>query len=70
MLTYSHAAATAYLDVVRGHEKGYDGILLCEVHAQRFSAPRGWSTVDRRPGIDDTRDASGTRLMDHREDRR
>jgi hypothetical protein len=48
MLTYDHADAHAYLDDVRGHEKGYDGMLLCEDHAGRFNAPVGWSTTDRR----------------------
>lgn len=48
MLTYHHADATAFLDAVRGHERGYDGILLCAQHASRFSAPRGWNTIDRR----------------------
>ncbi len=47
MLTYRHAAATAYLDAAKGHEQSYDGILLCDVHASRFSAPLGWTTVDR-----------------------
>ena len=49
MLTYHHSDAEAYLDTVQGHEKVYDGILLCDVHAARFSAPQGWVTVDRRP---------------------
>ncbi|MCB1245746.1 MAG: DUF3499 family protein [Acidimicrobiia bacterium] len=49
MLTYHHADAQAFLDVVHGHERGWDGILLCDVHAGRFTAPRGWTTVDRRP---------------------
>ncbi len=48
MLTYRHADATAYLDVARGHEKSYHGILLCESHASRFTAPVGWTTIDRR----------------------
>lgn len=47
MLTYRHAAATAYLDAAKGHEQNYDGILLCDLHAQRFSAPVGWTTIDR-----------------------
>jgi len=49
VLTYHHSEAEAYLDSVQGHEKVYDGILLCHIHASRFSAPQGWSTVDRRP---------------------
>ena len=48
MLTYRHADATAYLDVAKGHEKSYHGILLCDSHAGRFTAPVGWTTVDRR----------------------
>ena len=48
MLTYDHADAHAYLDDVRGHERVYDGMLLCEAHAGRFVAPVGWSTTDRR----------------------
>lgn len=48
MLTYHHGDATAFLDVVRGDETMHDGLLLCETHAQKFSAPRGWTTVDRR----------------------
>lgn len=68
MLTYSHAGATAYLDAVRGHEKSYDGILLCELHARRFSAPRGWSTIDRRSGPHDNREPSVPPLANHHED--
>jgi hypothetical protein len=49
MLTYDHANAEAFLDAVRGHEKSYDGLLLCAIHSAKFSAPRGWTTVDRRP---------------------
>lgn len=48
MLTYRHADATAYLDIAKGYEKSYHGILLCESHAGRFTAPVGWTTVDRR----------------------
>ncbi len=48
MLTYRHSEATAYLDVARGHEKSYHGMLLCDEHAGRFSAPVGWTTIDRR----------------------
>lgn len=48
VLTYHHADAAAFLDDVAGHEKGYDGILLCDLHATRFSAPQGWTTTDRR----------------------
>jgi hypothetical protein len=48
LLTYHHADAKAYLDDAHGHEQMYDGILLCESHAERFSAPRGWTTHDRR----------------------
>ncbi|MDA2978609.1 MAG: DUF3499 family protein [Actinomycetota bacterium] len=48
VLTYHHSDAKAFLDDARGHEKVYDGILLCDVHASRFSAPRGWTTMDRR----------------------
>lgn len=50
MLTYDHAGAEAYLDDVKGHERMYDGMLLCENHASRFVAPRGWVTTDRRRG--------------------
>jgi hypothetical protein len=48
VLTYHHADAEAYLDTALGHEKTYNGILLCDIHADRFSAPRGWQTIDRR----------------------
>ncbi|MEN8115322.1 MAG: DUF3499 family protein [Actinomycetota bacterium] len=48
MLTYDHAEAEAYLDDVRGHERSYNGMLLCEKHAGRFVAPVGWTTMDRR----------------------
>jgi len=48
VLTYDHKIAEAYLDDVRGDERVYDGMLLCEIHAGRFSAPRGWETIDRR----------------------
>jgi hypothetical protein len=52
LLTYHHADARAYLDDAHGFERGYDGILLCSTHAERFSAPRGWTTLDRR-AVDD-----------------
>ncbi len=48
MLTYLHKDAAAFLDDAQGHEQVYDGILLCDIHATRFSAPRGWTTTDRR----------------------
>lgn len=48
MLTYHHADATAFLDAVVGHERSYEGILLCSTHAARFTAPQGWDTIDRR----------------------
>lgn len=48
LLTYHHGEAKAYLDDAVGHERGYEGILLCANHAERFSAPRGWTTFDRR----------------------
>lgn len=48
MLTYDHAGAEAYLDDVKGHERMYDGMLLCEDHAGGFVAPLGWITTDRR----------------------
>lgn len=48
MLTYDHSGAHAFLDDVRGHERAYDGMLLCEEHARRFVAPVGWETTDRR----------------------
>ena len=48
MLTYDHARAHAFLDDVHGHERGYDGMMLCEDHAGRFVAPVGWMTTDRR----------------------
>ncbi len=48
MLTYDHAGAHAFLDDVRGHERSYDGMMLCEEHAGRFVAPVGWQTTDRR----------------------
>lgn len=50
MLTYDHAGAEAYLDDVKGHERMFDGMLLCEDHAGRFVAPVGWVTIDRRRG--------------------
>lgn len=48
LLTYDHGNAEAYLDDVHGDERVYHGMLLCEVHAGRFTAPRGWQTIDRR----------------------
>jgi hypothetical protein len=48
LLTYHHADARAYLDDAHGHERVYDGIALCAIHAERFSAPLGWTTLDRR----------------------
>jgi hypothetical protein len=48
MLTYDHAGAHAFLDDVHGHERGHDGMMLCEDHAGRFVAPVGWVTSDRR----------------------
>lgn len=48
MLTYHHADAEAFLDKALGHEQTYNGILLCDTHANRFTAPRGWQTIDRR----------------------
>jgi hypothetical protein len=55
VLTYRHADAKAYLGVVRGHEKSYDGILLCESHANRFTATVGWVVEDHRSEIKDQR---------------
>jgi hypothetical protein len=52
MLTYHHGDATAFLHSVSGHETIHDGLLLCDDHARRFSAPRGWMTVDRRRAMD------------------
>ena len=48
MLTYDHADAHAFLDDVRGHERAFEGMMLCEDHAGRFVAPVGWQTTDRR----------------------
>ncbi len=48
LLTYDHGNAEAFLDDVQGHERAYDGLLLCAVHAGRFTAPRGWRIIDRR----------------------
>ena len=48
LLTYHHADARAFLDDTTGHERVYDGIALCAIHAEGFSAPRGWTTLDRR----------------------
>ncbi len=48
LLTYHHGEARAYLDDASGHEQAYEGILLCANHAERFSAPVGWTTLDRR----------------------
>jgi len=53
VLTYDHASAEVYLDDVLGHERSHDGMLLCERHAGRFTAPRGWNTFDRRGGSPD-----------------
>ena len=50
VLTYHHADAKAYLIQARGHEKSYDGILLCDTHAGRFTAPVGWTVEDQRVG--------------------
>jgi hypothetical protein len=48
LLTYDHASAEVYLDDARGDEQRYEGIVLCEEHAGRFTAPRGWGIIDRR----------------------
>jgi len=48
ILTYDHALAEVFLDDVLGHERSYDGMLLCESHGGRFTAPRGWEIIDRR----------------------
>lgn len=48
VLTYDHAGAEAYLDDASGTEASYDGLVLCEGHAGRFTPPRGWTLVDRR----------------------
>ena len=48
VLTYDHAGAEAYLDDARGNEERFEGLLLCEAHAGRFSAPIGWQLHDRR----------------------
>ena len=50
LLTYDHAGAEAYLDDARGDEQRHEGMTLCAVHAQRFTAPRGWELLDRRSG--------------------
>jgi nitrite reductase/ring-hydroxylating ferredoxin subunit len=50
LLTYDHAGAEAYLDDARGDEERYEGMVLCEAHAARFTPPRGWALVDRRRG--------------------
>lgn len=59
VLTYHHADAEAFLDKALGHEKTYNGILLCDIHAARFTAPRGWQTIDRRFGTDHRSDGMG-----------
>ena len=56
VLTYHHADAEAFLDKALGHEQTYNGILLCEIHAERFTAPQGWQTIDRRLDADRRRD--------------
>jgi hypothetical protein len=61
LLTYHHADARAFLDDAHGHEPVYQGIPLCAIHAERFSAPRGWTTLDRR--------ASGSMAPIERSDR-
>ena len=48
ILTYDHAGAEAYLDDATGTEASYQGMVLCEIHARRFTPPRGWSLIDRR----------------------
>lgn len=48
VLTYDHAGAEAYLDDAHGNEAMYDGMMLCEAHAHRFTPPRGWQLHDRR----------------------
>ena len=50
ILTYDHAGAEAYLDDASGSESGFDGLVLCEAHAGRFTPPWGWRLVDRRSG--------------------
>jgi Protein of unknown function (DUF3499) len=48
LLAYDHAAAEAYLvDAVADNQR-YQGMWLCEDHARRFVAPRGWSLIDER----------------------
>ncbi|MCL1587140.1 MAG: hypothetical protein M3092_01895 [Actinomycetia bacterium] len=48
LLSYDHAAAEAYLDDATGDEPVYRGMLLCSLHAGRFTPPIGWDVVDRR----------------------
>jgi hypothetical protein len=48
-LTYDYAAQRVWLDD-RPDEIDGDQWGLCEVHASRLRAPRGWSEVDRRVG--------------------
>ena len=48
LLSYDHAAAEAYLDDATGDEPIYRGMLLCSLHAGRFTPPNGWDVVDRR----------------------
>lgn len=48
ILTYDHSGAEAYLDDASGFEASYEGLVLCDGHALRFTPPRGWTLVDRR----------------------
>jgi hypothetical protein len=64
VLTYHHADATVCLDVVRGHEKSYDGILFCEDHANRFTAPVGWTIEDHRSQAGSDKSQVGSQASD------
>lgn len=48
-LTYDYAGPRVWLDDRPGLEVG-DQWGLCQAHAGRFRAPRGWTQIDRRVG--------------------
>lgn len=50
-LSYDYKGATVWLEplAAEGHPMTHD---LCEPHAARTAAPRGWSLIDRTVGVE------------------
>ncbi len=51
MLSYDYGAGHVWIDDHVGPVEPLTGHPLCEVHATRLTAPRGWGLSDRRSPV-------------------